>query len=577
MGMLQRLFFSGLLILILVSDSFANNSSWKDFSYIDQSYNISLESRLQLALNHFSKIDSTRYKIVKVPNVRPSNSKPSSGDFYSFLKDIDLVFYTHSMKKSLIIKYGLVPPESVNDRLLKLKGGYLFHSQTGSEVPYLVYFNSFTKKEALSLVQRLTSKNKHSELKSGKVHSFFELFVSTAFASETAPPGEGRCPGCKTRDWVMQQISMQIDKTGIQTLLTDPVAQRKVLDCILGVLEGAWDVTGGFVWSVGKGAVKGLGYTVRHPVDVVKRAGRGVVRVARGVKNSAQYLFEDGVGPFLSKFGTFFSSMENVIKETWSDFDTLSEEEKAEIMCEVVGMVGGTALTAWFFAGGSAAKLGNSLKQAAQSVKYRRMPSGLRNSPAMHPPDPKLARQKGWIADSHTGPLKYDKSGRPISPHPEHGPSQPYKESSLWKHGPNHAADRCVKGMNRKTGKMQILLIQRKDGTWACAGGFVDSGEAAKTAGYRELEEETGIKLAQDLPTKKIKQGPVKDPRNGTGKWVETDAEVALVDDTSKYTPKPDLDEVNDVQWLDVDSLPPPGGYYGSHDEIVGKAVAAEF
>lgn len=58
-----------------------------------------------------------------------------------------------------------------------------------------------------------------------------------------------------------------------------------------------------------------------------------------------------------------------------------------------------------------------------------------------------------------------------------------------------------------------VLLVKRKDGTWALPGGFVDPGERLEEAARRELKEETGL-VVKELWATAIHDEPDRDPRS---------------------------------------------------------------
>jgi len=92
--------------------------------------------------------------------------------------------------------------------------------------------------------------------------------------------------------------------------------------------------------------------------------------------------------------------------------------------------------------------------------------------------------------------------------------------------------------------KLMVLLLQRKDGTYALPGGFVGATEGSAETAARKLEEKTGMHPAY-LEQLRSYDHPDRDPRG----WVISVAYLALV-------PADSLPEDSDAAWFDVASLP---------------------
>jgi 8-oxo-dGTP diphosphatase len=99
----------------------------------------------------------------------------------------------------------------------------------------------------------------------------------------------------------------------------------------------------------------------------------------------------------------------------------------------------------------------------------------------------------------------------------------------------------------------RVLLIQRKKdpfaGSWAMPGGFVDENERLADAARRELEEETGVSVA-DFEQLYTAGDPGRDPRG----WTVSVVYLARVDpDELKPVAADDADAVS---WFPLDELP---------------------
>jgi 8-oxo-dGTP diphosphatase len=99
----------------------------------------------------------------------------------------------------------------------------------------------------------------------------------------------------------------------------------------------------------------------------------------------------------------------------------------------------------------------------------------------------------------------------------------------------------------------RVLLIRRKKepfaGSWALPGGFVDENERLFDAAQRELEEETGISVA-DFEQLYTAGDPGRDPRG----WTVSVAYLAQVD-PDRLKPVA-ADDAEAVSWFSLDDLP---------------------
>lgn len=100
--------------------------------------------------------------------------------------------------------------------------------------------------------------------------------------------------------------------------------------------------------------------------------------------------------------------------------------------------------------------------------------------------------------------------------------------------------------------QLQTLLIKRKDdpfkNLWAYPGGFVDEGETAIQAAYRELKEETGLDKLQ-LHTLFTDSELERDPRG----WTISSVFYGFAPRYAKATAG---DDASEVHWFNVKEIP---------------------
>lgn len=114
----------------------------------------------------------------------------------------------------------------------------------------------------------------------------------------------------------------------------------------------------------------------------------------------------------------------------------------------------------------------------------------------------------------------------------------------------------------------RVLLIRRKHdpfaGTWALPGGFVDQNERLVDAARRELQEETGLTVAE-IEQLYTSGDPGRDPRG----WTVTVAYLVRVN-AEELKPVA-ADDAAEVGWFPLDELPATAF---DHGMILGRARA---
>lgn len=118
-----------------------------------------------------------------------------------------------------------------------------------------------------------------------------------------------------------------------------------------------------------------------------------------------------------------------------------------------------------------------------------------------------------------------------------------------------------------KEEETKVLLIQRGfepyKGCWALPGGFMEMDETTEACAIRELEEETGLRLA-DMKQIGAYSKVDRDPRART----ITIAYLTIVDDP---LPVMGLDDAVKAEWFPINALP---ALAFDHDEIMADAIS---
>lgn len=116
----------------------------------------------------------------------------------------------------------------------------------------------------------------------------------------------------------------------------------------------------------------------------------------------------------------------------------------------------------------------------------------------------------------------------------------------------------------------EVLLIRRGNepyrGMWALPGGFMEMDETIEHCAVRELEEETGIRVAEEMARMVgVFSRPGRDPRGRT-------VTVAYRIDLHETVVAKGGDDAAEASWFSLSSLPPLAF---DHVEIIAAATTA--
>ena len=168
-------------------------------------------------------------------------------------------------------------------------------------------------------------------------------------------------------------------------------------------------------------------------------------------------------------------------------------------------------------------------------------------------------------------PVMVDSQGRPLNPI---GRTGLCGRGLLGRWGRNQAGDAMLTSLDPETGRLQLLVIERKDsGQNALPGGMVEEGETTEATVARELFEETGANLDFAIATL-VFTGVVDDPRNTDNAWMETTVlhkHLATAERTAMHLQAGDDAKV--VRWADVNKQL-ISSMYASHGDFVRMGLS---
>ncbi|MCX6755243.1 MAG: NUDIX domain-containing protein [Candidatus Nomurabacteria bacterium] len=150
------------------------------------------------------------------------------------------------------------------------------------------------------------------------------------------------------------------------------------------------------------------------------------------------------------------------------------------------------------------------------------------------------------------GEIKFNELNQPINPKGRTGIKG---RGLLGKWGPNLAVDAVITRINKDSGLLEVILIERSDnGEPAFPGGMVDGNELTKESRERELEEE--CKLKMDLSNAdEFFSGYIDDFRNTDNAWIEGVAGHLHLDEKNSENVIPiGSDDAKTAKWVALDN-----------------------
>ncbi len=242
---------------------------------------------------------------------------------------VDEIYGTEFFEKAVFVKFGYEADDStVNNKILTLDDGLLYHSKTKDGVPFALMIQGFDLQVAQSILNDL----KYTVMKeniSPRVYrySFLETLIPSAHAQEECEPGD--------QESFSSRVISQFDRFLTHDFLgfTSNISNRPVR-CLVGVFRGYWDVTGGAAGTIVRGAV----HTVMAPLQSARKVWNAARNFASGIRN-------------------FIRDSRGMVERSFRFLNSLPPERQAEVYCRLAGLVGASAISI-YLTGGALAGVG---------------------------------------------------------------------------------------------------------------------------------------------------------------------------------------------------------------------------
>lgn len=232
-----------------------------------------------------------------------------STDEHASSLGIDHLWIDSLANRQVYFKTGIeISDKSAIAKLLKHEKGYLYHIRINDRRVEALFFRGFKKSDVQSFIASLEKAPRPHAFYSPLFKKFFTILIPSAMADESVCAAQNHSLIEKTNDEI-GSITSRIKKMSDSELL------HSVMPCVRGTFEGSLE-------AVTDGA-KSLVALLRDPVD-----------------------FWNSVSSSVDNLTRLMSDFQSEARKVIRNFDSLSVEEKAHLICSFVAGVGVEVLVA---------------------------------------------------------------------------------------------------------------------------------------------------------------------------------------------------------------------------------------
>lgn len=244
---------------------------------------------------------------------------------------LNRIYFVPQSNANVMLKANVTVTRPIVDYEVYNAGSrFIVHVPSVGSKHHALYFSEFELSRVEKWVLKLKSISDKKNLiegpgsKKAPAYGWPSLFISQAFAEE-APT----LSICKTKDTVES-----VKDVAAAVALPKP-------NCLKGALFGVWNATGGSALEAVDGFVDGVKQFATDPIA-----------------------FGNAVAADWARFKNFIFNFPKVIGEFGSDFKRLPPEVQNQLLCELVGTLGGSLFVITFSGGSGSAVVINAFKTA---------------------------------------------------------------------------------------------------------------------------------------------------------------------------------------------------------------------
>lgn len=262
---------------------------------------------------------------------------------------VDEIFSSSDLTKSVFLKFGYsLSDSSLLNKVIEVDNGYLYHSKTKDGAPFALMVQGIGIGEVGILLNELkfSSHSPEKKPRSSKF-SFLSPLMGVAHADDQCEQVSN--PILQARDNFLGLIN---GLARANPLFAIEKVDHAGLRCLIGVMKGVWDSSGGGIVTTLQGSMNAL----LNPVQSAKWVWGKTKNFWGGVK-------------------AFIRDTRGMINKSFKFLAALPAKEQSELFCRVAAAIGTGALTA-FFTGGTlaipaAARLMENLGKLEREYKGR--------------------------------------------------------------------------------------------------------------------------------------------------------------------------------------------------------------